>query len=315
MRHTWKGLLQRLHERRAQTWGALRSAAAGSVALAGFVARKAREDQVLSRSAALSFFTLISLFPVAGLFLYIASRTSLLSGELDRMERVLVEQLVTPSAQGVALEIVSSLRANLGALGSGASGIVALALLLLAGTSLMATVQRNLRFILHAPSRSRASLVKILLLWIGLLVLSAAAGLSFSLFGRLGDPLSGFTRLALPYLVTVSGLFFLYAVLPRAPVGGIPALVASAIAGLLWEAAKVGLSLYAIHVFKGSVVGRLYGSLAFVPIGLLWIYYTWCIVLLGAELAYGLDHRLPAPGLDGGGGAPARGAGSPRAVQ
>ncbi len=310
-----RAILSKLAERLAGTWSILLSASARTGARLGSVARKTREDQVLSRSAALSFFTLASLFPVAALLLFLASRTSVLSGELDRMERVIVEQLVTPSAQGVALEVVSSLKANLGALGSGASGLLALALFVFAGTSLMATVQRNLRFILHAPDRTRVSLFKILLLWIGLLVLSAAAGLSFSLFGSLGEPLSAFTRLALPYLLTVSGLFFLYAVLPRASVGALPALAASAAAGLLWEGAKVGLSLYAIHVFKGSVVGRLYGSLGFVPIGLLWIYYTWCIVLFGAELAYGLDHGPEHAGRDGGAGPPVRGAGASAAVQ
>jgi membrane protein len=301
--------MEGLGRRLSEGWKAVRSRGAGLLRFLGGVAAKAREDQVFSRSAALSFFTLVSLFPVAGLLLYAASRTALLSGELDRLERVLVEQLVTPSAQGAALDVISSLRSNLGVLGSGASGLVALALFVVAGTSLMATVQRNLRFILHAPGRSRVSLLKILFLWAGLLLLSGGAALSFSLVGGLGDLLFGSAHLLLPYLLTVSGLFFLYAVLPRAPVGAVPALAASALAGILWEAAKVGLGLYAIHVFTGSVVGRLYGSLGFVPIGLAWIYYTWCIVLLGAELAYALDRGASRTGE------PSRGAADGGALQ
>jgi YihY family inner membrane protein len=109
--------------------------------------------------------------------------------------------------------------------------------------------------------------------------------------GKLPPPL----RLPLPFLLTVTGFYFLYAVLPGVRIGPSAALRAAAAAGLLWEGAKVGLSLYASRVFSSSVVGRLYGSLSLLPVALLWIYYSWALVFLGAEAAAVLNEGSKGP--------------------
>lgn len=247
------------------------------------VARRSLRDRVLFRSAALSYFTLLSLLPLAALFLFAASRTAFLAGRLDRLEAFLVGQLVTPAARGLAEELVDSLRSKVPLLGSGVSGFLALLLVLALAASLIVAVVRNLREILHASPAGRPSFAGVLLLGAGLLLPAAAFTASVVLGGkaRLPPPL----RLLLPFLLTVTGFYFLYAVLPGVRIGPGAALKAAASAGLLWEAAKVGLSLYASLVFSSSVVGRLYGSLSLFPVALLWIYYSWALVLLGAEAA------------------------------
>jgi membrane protein len=40
-------------------------------------------------------------------------------------------------------------------------------------------------------------------------------------------------------------------------------------------------------------MGVLYGSLAFVPIFLIWVYVSWLIVLFGVELNYTFQEELP----------------------
>ena len=277
----------------------------------GEIARRSRRDRILFRSAALSYFTLLGLLPLAALLLFAASRTAFLAGRLDRLEAFLVGQLVTPAARGLAEELVHSLRAKVSLLGSGISGFLALVLVLLMAASLVAAVLRNLREILHARPTARPSATRVLLLGAGLLLPVAALAASVVLGGTAGR-LPPLLRLPLPFLLTVTGFYFLYAVLPGVRIGPSAALRAAAATGLLWEGAKVGLSLYASRVFSSSVVGRLYGSLSLLPVALLWIYYSWVLVLLGAEAAAVLHEgskgprrgeKRDAPGTAGGGGA------------
>ncbi len=278
------------------------------------IARRSLRDRILFRSAALSYFTLLSLLPVAALFLFAASRTAFLAGRLDRLEAFLLGQLVTPAARGLAEELVDSLRSKVSLLGSGVSGFLALLLVMALAASLMVAVVRNLREILHAHPAGRPSFAGVLLLGAGLLLPAVAFAASVVLGGKalLPPPL----RLLLPFLLTVAGFYFLYAVLPGVRIGPGAALKAAAAAGLLWEIAKVGLSLYASRVFSSSVVGRLYGSLSLLPVALLWIYYSWALVLLGAEGAAVLNESSPtARGPAGGGRTGVRGEGKTKISQ
>lgn len=258
------------------------------------IARRCRRDRLLFRSAALSYFTLLALLPMAALLLFVASRTAFLARRLDRLEAFLVGQLVTPAARGLAQEVVGSLRNQVALLGSGISGFLALTLLAWMAASLLGAVLRNLREILHARPDPQSSWARVILLGAGLLLPAAAFSASVILEG----PAAGFPpslRFLLPFLLTVTGFYFLYAVLPGLSIGPWAALRAAAGAGLLWEGAKVGLSLYASRVFSSSVVGRLYGSLSLLPVTLFWIYYSWVLVLLGAETAAVLNENAQGP--------------------
>ena len=61
------------------------------------------------------------------------------------------------------------------------------------------------------------------------------------------------------------------------------ALSGALVAGTLWEGAKFGFDSY-VQYF--STLTQLYGSLGIIPVFLLWLYFTWILVLYGAEVAY-----------------------------
>jgi len=78
--------------------------------------------------------------------------------------------------------------------------------------------------------------------------------------------------------------FALYKLLPRVPVRWTAALVGALVAGTLWHAVAKEAFIFYIHHTAGY--GRLYGSLAVIPIFFLWLYVSWIVVLFGCTLAY-----------------------------
>ena len=84
-------------------------------------------------------------------------------------------------------------------------------------------------------------------------------------------------------------LTFLYSFIPHTKVKIGYAFLAGMFAGTIWHFVRHGLSLY----FKIlPQMNLLYGSLAFLPVFLLWIYVSWIILLFGVELTYSLHQEL-----------------------
>lgn len=92
------------------------------------------------------------------------------------------------------------------------------------------------------------------------------------------------------YLLTVAIssllLLFTYTTMPNARIGVRYALTGAVVAAVLWEAGKWAFTSY--FVFSPNYV-LIYGSVALVPLTLLWIYFTWVAVLVGYQIAVGLS--------------------------
>lgn len=99
------------------------------------------------------------------------------------------------------------------------------------------------------------------------------------------------------YLVSVgiSGvlLVLVYTIVPNTRVSFKAAAVGGVAAALVLELAKYGFGFYVSHAGYKS----LYGSLALLPLFLLWVYLTWFIVLMGLRVTYLAQHRGSAVAL------------------
>ena len=95
----------------------------------------------------------------------------------------------------------------------------------------------------------------------------------------------------IPFLttVTISTLLFfvLFMTVPNTKVRWWPALNGAVLSAILWEIGKWAFAKFVVSSTFGGAGGyaKFYGSLALIPLLLLWIYYTWLIVLMGLQLA------------------------------
>jgi membrane protein len=92
----------------------------------------------------------------------------------------------------------------------------------------------------------------------------------------------------IPILFLTVALYVAYIFFPNTKVKTIPTLIGALLAGTLWFATQ--------NLFIGLQVGvanynAIYGSFATIPLFLVWIYFGWLFVLLGAEVAYAIQHR------------------------
>lgn len=86
-----------------------------------------------------------------------------------------------------------------------------------------------------------------------------------------------------PYLLVVGVFTFLYGFVPNTHVRFRAALIGGAAAGLAWVAMGMILASF-VKTSGGTMV--IYAGFAVVIVGLIWLYSSWLVLLLGAQLAF-----------------------------
>jgi membrane protein len=90
-------------------------------------------------------------------------------------------------------------------------------------------------------------------------------------------------------------LLLAYTIIPNTRVHLRTGMVGALVAAILWELAKWGFRLYLEYSVSYA---KLYGSLAVLPLFMLWVYLTWLIILFGLQVSYGLQHIELAKRID-----------------
>lgn len=94
----------------------------------------------------------------------------------------------------------------------------------------------------------------------------------------------------------ISTILFLvvFAIVPNTKVRFFPAFIGAFFAAILWETGKL---LFAAYLRYTAGYATFYGSLAVLPLFMLWVYLTWIIVLIGLQLAHTLQSYSQAVSL------------------
>jgi len=121
----------------------------------------------------------------------------------------------------------------------------------------------------------------------GLLASIEASAVISKLSGMTGHVVDGTGHHVAPYVLIVALFAFVYSYMPNTRVETRATLVGSLFAGVLWAA--VG-ALFARVVVYSTRTLAIYAGFAVVPIFLLWIYVSWLVLLLGAQLTFYVQH-------------------------
>ena len=181
---------------------------------------------------------------------------------------------------------------------SGALGMVGMLLLVFVAIRMLANVEATFNDI-WGVTRGRNWLLRVVLYWttitLGPLAIIGALGrvggphlqAAKSLIGQtpfIGSLIFGFLPLAVLWL----SFALLYQLVPNTKVNFSAALVGGIVAGSLWQLNSVFGFLYVSRVVTNS---RIYGSLGLVPVFMAGLYFSWAILLFGAQVAYAFQNR------------------------
>lgn len=282
-------------------------------------AAEAQRSRLPQMAAALSYRTIFGLIPTLVVALLILGQVVAQDDLADVIKRAMnyaglqnisvSGEIASDPGMGPPVErtldqwvamLISRARTGISA---GAIGLVGFVILIYAAVTMLVEIERAFNQIYRVP-RGRSWFRRVVNYWtlltLGGIGLAATfyVGARFQLWAKdvvesqgLGVGTGAATIQVIGYLVTVAistaMLTLVYATVPNTRVRAVAALVGAVIAALLWEAGKWGFGQY---IEYSTGYAKLYGSLALVPLFLLWVYYTWLIVLFGLAVTYQFQH-------------------------
>jgi membrane protein len=253
----------------------------------GFVA-----DQCLLWASALAFTTALSLVPLLAVAFSISKGFGIQNSDFIRD---LLMQVTAGREETVAAIVGYINNTNVGTLGA-----VGVGLLFLTVISLLGSVEKSLNHIWgiksqRTPWRKFSDYLTVILVCplLILIAISATASLESSTVVRTLLEVSVLHALwlgvlkALPYVSTWLALLFVYVFIPNTRVRLGSAAAGAVLAGSLWQAVQWAYITYQASFRNYNAI---YGSFAQVPLLLIWLFVSWAIVLLGAEISFAVQN-------------------------
>ena len=258
---------------------------ARNVSFGRFLWKRFIDDRLFQAAGSLAYTTVFALVPLAIVVFGVLSAFPMFERWSEALSDYVFSNFV-PSAARAAEGYLRQFSASAGQLT--AAGFIALVVsLLITLNSIEQTFNRIWRVASARPQLTRF-LVYWTVLTLGAMLAAASLAvsakvLSLPLFGTTeGRWLADMGLRLTPVLIEVACVMLIYRVVPHHMVKWRHAIPGALLAVMLLELVKWGMGLY-LGSFQSYQ--KLYGTVAFVPILLLWIYLGWVSVLLGASLA------------------------------
>lgn len=254
--------------------------------------RRIDEDNMTTQAGNLAYVSLLALVPLVAVIFALFAAFPVFSDISVQLKNFIFTNFM-PAAGDVIQRYLDQFVANVNKMTAvGAVGLIVTALLL------MHSVDSALNAIWRSNS-PRSMIYSFAVYWmiltLGPLLAGASLAISSYLLSLRWVNVTGVTSLIdqalriFPLVLSILAFWLLYSVVPTRRVPGRDALTGAVVAGLLFELGKKGFALY-VTMFPSYQL--IYGVLAVIPILFLWVYWTWCIVLLGAEVTVTLnDYR------------------------
>ncbi len=260
-----------------------------------FVVKRFRSDRCSQIAASLTYTTLLSLVPLITIALTLFSAFPVFGSFSAQIKNFLLTYLMPATAGSVITHYTEQFAESAGRLG--AAGVIFLAV---TAMLMMLTIDRAFDTIWQVH-RQRPLVRRLVIYWALLTLAPVLVGASLSLTSWLIGLSMGYARhipvfgvgalKGLPVLLTTMAFAMLFKLMPNRYVPVMHAMIGGAVSSVLFETMNRVFGLYISHFSTYKLV---YGAFASVPIFLVWIYFSWITILLGAVVAASLPNwRAP----------------------
>lgn len=245
-----------------------------------------RSGELRILSTSLAYTTLISFIP----FIAVVLATFQMIGGLERFYPLIETAVFGYFKDATGGQVVRFLKGSIQKIHAGTLGWAGLIFLLATSYRLLSDADRAINRIWRIQVQ-RPFYKRMLMYWVLFLMAPVLLAMYSGFYTASTLLHQSFFKINQSFFYAIIlfwGLSIFYIVIPDTRVKNNFALLAAGITSSLITLFQQVLSLGVAKFFKQN---KIYGSLAAVPVVLLWILFSWYIILLGAYLCYRLQHH------------------------
>ncbi|WP_392566102.1 virulence factor BrkB family protein [Utexia brackfieldae] len=244
--------------------------------------QRMNENRLTTNAASLAYTTILALVPLIAVIFFLLSAFPMFSEVTETIKEFVFDNLV-PATKETVQPYLEQFVANSNRMTViGVCGLIVTSLLLI--NSIYSTLNSIWR-----TTRKRSFFYSLTIYWtiltlgpilVGTSLVISSYVFSLQFFSDI-DAINLLLRM-LPFVLSIISFWLLYSIVPTEPVPVLESVIGAIIAASLFELGKKAFTLY---VTSFPTYQLIYGVLASLPLLLIWIYISWCIVLFGAEFA------------------------------
>ncbi len=261
------------------------------IVLSYLVARAFIQDRLLVRASALVYATLLSIVPL------LAVMFSLLKGFgfHNKLEPMLYK-VMTPLGEQATQTVVPTIVGFVNNVNVGALGGIGFLFLFLSVLSIINNTERafnDIWKVKHVRSLQRRFSDYLSVILLGPVLLFIILGITASIqsffivqaISKIPGVSFLFNKTA-PIIASWFAFLFLYIFIPNTKVKVGSAFIGAVFAGTIWQVSNVFFARFIVTSYQEGAKAALYAGFATLPLFLVWLFLSWAIVLLGAEISY-----------------------------
>ena len=257
-----------------------------------YLFKRFQEDRIIVYSGYLSFVTLLSIVPLFAVIFSVFSFFPIFQEWRGELESFVLRNFVPAlgeSIQGYLVRFVEN-ATKMTSLG--------LVVLFLIALLMISSIDHTLNNIWRVSKNRRqfvSFLIYLVVLTLGPILIGTSlltTSYLLSLTGFEDNTLLAVRKIfleLLPYLASYLSFLLVYLLVPHTRVHFWSALSGAIIASILFEFSKSSFALYLTHF---QVYKEIYGALAIIPLLFVWVFISWVVILVGAQVAASLDGFL-----------------------
>ena len=243
------------------------------------VARRYRDDETSLAASSLAYTALLSLVPFMSVLITVFSAMPLFEDASQQLQDFIFQNFV-PTTGAVIQEYIIGFVEK-------ARGLTVTMFLAVFVTSIlmMHTMEKALNRIFDTKATGRFQrklMMYLAVLTMGPLLVGGGIAFEYSAFASL----RGLLVKALPVISAMVAFFLIYFIVPNRKVKWRNAIIGALFAAVCFELAKKGFAMYVTSIPSYQ---KVYGTLATIPLFLIWMFLSWNIILLGGTITATLE--------------------------